>query len=154
MIDAANANLKRLLDEAEIGRLLLGFAAALDAKDWASYAATFTEDGVFEIMGQKRRGREEIAAGPARDLARYHALQHYSTNHVINVEGDRATASHYVIGVHVPDAGAPERHADVGGRYHCECLRTADGWRLKHVRIEVLWSGGEDFRVEPPASED
>jgi hypothetical protein len=102
-------------------------------------------------MGQQRRGREEIAAGPARDLARYDSLQHFSTNHMIDVDGDTATASHYVIGVHVPDAGTPARHADVGGRYHCECVRTAHGWRLSHVRIEVLWSGGEDFRIEPPA---
>jgi hypothetical protein len=108
---------------------------------------------VFEIMGQTRRGREEIAAGPSRDLAHYDALQHYSTNHLIDVDGDRATASHYVIGVHVLDAGAPARHADVGGRYHCECVRTVDGWRLSHVRIEVLWSGGEDFSVKAPAGE-
>jgi uncharacterized protein (TIGR02246 family) len=152
-VDArAEAALQRLLDEAEIGRLLLSFGAALDRKDWSAYAETFTEDGMFEIMGQERRGRDEITAGPARDLERYDRLQHFSSNHVIDVNGDTATASHYLIGVHVLDGEQPARHADVGGRYLCECRRTEDGWKLSHVRLEVLWSGGEQFDIEPEAS--
>jgi uncharacterized protein (TIGR02246 family) len=140
-----------LLDEAEISRLLLSFGAALDSKDWEGYADTFTEDGTFEIMGQRRTGREEIAAGPARDLEGYDRLQHFSTNHVIDVDGDSASASHYVIGIHVPDASEGSRHADVGGRYVCECRRTDDGWKLSSARLEILWSAGDEFGVEPEA---
>jgi uncharacterized protein (TIGR02246 family) len=142
-----------LVDKAEIGSLLLSFGAALDSKDWEGYADTFTEGGVFEIMGQKRTGREEIAAGPARDLERYDRLQHYSTNHVIEVDGDTAKASHYLIGVHVPDGKHHSRHADVGGRYLCECRRTAAGWKLSSARIEVLWSSGEEWGIEPDGDE-
>jgi uncharacterized protein (TIGR02246 family) len=152
-VDAGpEAGMQRLLDESEISRLLLSFGAALDRKDWSAYAETFTEDGVFEIMGQKRRGRDEIVAGPARDLERYDRLQHFSSNHVIEVDGDTATASHYLIAVHVPDGEQPASHADVGGRYLCECRRTEEGWKLSHVRLEVLWSGGERFGIEPEES--
>jgi 3-phenylpropionate/cinnamic acid dioxygenase small subunit len=50
-VGLTDARLQSLLDEAEIRDLLLGFAHGLDDKDWAAYASTFTEDGVFEILG-------------------------------------------------------------------------------------------------------
>ena len=96
--------LRRLLDEAEISQLMLAFARGLDEQDWDGYANTFAPDGVFEILGQRRVGREQIAAGPARDLTRYARTQHFSSNHRIEVRGDSATASHDLLAVHVPDA--------------------------------------------------
>src|SRR5581483_1760966 len=116
--------LQRLLDESEIRNLMLAFARGLDERDWDAYSHTFTEDGVFEIADQRRVGREEIAAGPARDLPKYERTQHFSTNQEVHVDGDRATARSYFIAVHVPDASQPARHADAAGCYECECLRT------------------------------
>jgi uncharacterized protein (TIGR02246 family) len=145
--------LQRLLDEAEVRRLILTFSRALDEQDWESYANTFAQDGVFEILGQRRVGRAEIAAGPARDLTRYEHTQHYSTNHWIDVDGDRAAASHHLLAIHVPDAARPGQHADMGGRYVCECRRTEEGWRFSEVRLEVWWSGGIEFGIEPAIAE-
>jgi uncharacterized protein (TIGR02246 family) len=138
-----------LQDRAEISDLMLAFGAALDAKDWGAYAATLTEDASFTILGQTRRGRAAIEAGPARDLERFDALQHFSTNHRIAVDGDEASARHYLIAVHVPDLGEPRLHADLGGRYDCRCVRTEDGWRFAAVELSTLWSAGEEFAIEP-----
>jgi ketosteroid isomerase-like protein len=144
----SDAALQRLLDRAEISDLLLAFARALDTKDWDAYAATFAEDGEFRIFDQVRVGRDEIAAGPARDLTRFDRTQHFSTNHVIDVDGDRATAQSYMLAVHVPDASRPDEHADIGGTYRCECVRTGDGWRFARVEIEVWWTAGATFAIE------
>jgi uncharacterized protein (TIGR02246 family) len=143
-----DARIQRLLDEAEIRELLLAFAHALDDKDWDAYAGTFTEDGVFEIFGQRRVGRAEIAAGPARDLTRFDRTQHFSTNHVIAVDGDEATARSYLFGVHLPDAAQPGRHADIGGSYRCACRRTDEGWKFSHVALDVWWNAGTTFGIE------
>lgn len=140
--------LQRLLDEAEISQLMLAFARGLDEQDWNRYATTFAPDGVFEIMGQRRVGREQIAAGPARDLTRFARTQHFSSNHRIEVRGDSATASHDLLAVHVPDASRPAEHADIGGRYQCECRRTGDGWRFSEVRLEIFWTAGIQFGIE------
>ena len=70
---------------------MLAFGAALDNKDWQAYGATFAEDGEFEIMGQRRVGREAITAGPARDLAKFDRLQHLIANQVVRVSGYEAT---------------------------------------------------------------
>jgi uncharacterized protein (TIGR02246 family) len=142
----------RLRDEAEIRDLMLAFARGLDERDWEAYADTFAEDGEFEIMGHRRVGRAEIAAGPARDLVKFHRTQHYSTNHRIQIDGDRATASHYLLAVHIPDSARPSEHADIGGRYLCECRRTPAGWRFTEVRLEVWWTRGIEFEIERTAA--
>ena len=144
----SDAALRRLLDRAEISDLLTSFAQALDTKDWEGYAETFAEDGEFRIFDQVRVGRAEIAAGPARDLTRFARTQHFSTNHVIEVDGDRARAQSYMLAIHVPDAARPAEHADVGGTYRCECIRTSAGWRFQRVTIEVWWTAGAEFMIE------
>jgi uncharacterized protein (TIGR02246 family) len=143
-----------LLDERAIRALLLEFVSAVDARDWDRYSRAFAPDGAFEILGQRRVGREAIAAGPARDLTRFARTQHFSTNHVVALDGDRATATAYVIAVHVPDAARPDEHADIGGCYHCKCVRTDEGWRFAEIRIEVLWTGGLEFTIpDAPTTE-
>ena len=145
----ADAALQLLLDERAIRALGLAFAGAIDRKEWATYAATFAEDGSFDIEGQVRTGLEAITAGPARDLAKFDRLQHHVSNQVVEVEGDEATGGWYVIAVHVPDADRPFEHADLGARYRFRCQRTADGWRFAEVTLRVAWTGGVDlFRVE------
>jgi uncharacterized protein (TIGR02246 family) len=141
--------LQALEDRQAVSDLMLAFGAALDAKDWDAYTELFLEDGKFTIEGQARHGREEIVAGPRRDLDRYDALQHYSTNHKVKLEGDEATSSHYLIAIHVDDAGAMELHADAGGRYDCRCVRTAAGWRFAEVELHVFWRAGETFVIQP-----
>lgn len=140
--------LRELLDKQEISELMVAFTGALDAKDWHAYGETFVEDASFTIMGQTRHGREAIAAGPARDLERYARLQHLSANHRVSVDGDEAQASHYLFGVHVPTDAEPSQHADIGGRYDCRCVRTADGWRFADVVLTVLWTAGGHFGIE------
>lgn len=139
--------LQRLLDKDEIGELLLSFVAALDGKDWQAYGDTFAENGEFTIMGQKRIGRAEIVAGPERDLARFGIVQHFSANQRIEVRGDEATASHYLIAVHGLDAADPSTHTDVGGRYDCRCVRTPEGWKFAEVVLTVFWTAGAQLEI-------
>jgi uncharacterized protein (TIGR02246 family) len=151
MSDVRHPDLVRLMDEAAIKRLLLSVGAALDKKDWDTYANCYVEDGVFEILGQRRVGRDEIVDGPKRDLERFDRLQHLHFNHFIDVDGDRASVSHYMIAIHVPDAQDPQSHADIGGRYSGSCVRTDDGWKLSQLRLEIFWTAGEAFAI--PAGE-
>lgn len=134
--------------ERDVVRLIRDTWAAIDRKDWDAYADAFAEDGEFEIMGQRRKGREEIAAGPRRDLARYDGLQHLVMNELVDVDGDRATGSWYAIAVHIPDASDPGTHADVGLRYRFQAARQAGEWRFTEAVIQVIWTGGVSFGIE------
>ena len=150
---SADQQLQLLLDEREIRNLALSAWAAIDRKDWDGYANVFAEDGEFEIMGQRRKGREEIVAGPARDLAKYDGLQHIVTNQIVAVDGDRAEGQWYAIAVHVPDGDDPGVHADVGLRYRFTAGRTAEGWRFTEVVIDILWTSGMSFGIEERSAE-
>jgi uncharacterized protein (TIGR02246 family) len=137
----------RLMDERDIKELIRSGWAAIDRKDWDTYANVFAADGEFEIMGQRRHGREEIVAGPARDLAKYDVLQHIVTNELVAVDGDDAEGQWYATAIHVPDASEPASHADVGLRYSFRAHREDEGWRFAEVVITVLWTAGSSFAI-------
>ena len=140
-----------LLAERDIVRLIRDAWAAIDRKDWDTYADAFADDGEFEIMGQRRKGRTEIVAGPARDLANYHGLQHFVMDEYVDVDGDRAAGHWYAIAVHVPDGSDLGRHADVGLHYRFHARREDDAWRFADVTIEIVWTSGMSFAIEHPA---
>ncbi len=134
--------------ERDIVRLIRDTWAAIDGKDWDAYADGFAVDGEFEIMGQRRKGREEIVAGPARDLAKFDGLQHLVMNEIVDVDGDRAVGQWYAIAVHVPDASNPAAHADVGLRYRFKARRDEARWRFEEAVIDIIWTGGMAFGIE------
>lgn len=137
-----DGDLQPLLDRMEITDLIQRFSRCLDERDWQGYANTFTEDGEFAIFGQKRQGREAIAAGPAGDLGNMGVTLHFNTNVHVEIEGNEATAECSLLAVHVPARAEPAVHADVGGRYHYRCVRTPDGWRFRYVALDILWTDG------------
>jgi uncharacterized protein (TIGR02246 family) len=129
-------------DELAIHRLIVSGWAALDRQDWDTYAAAWAEDGEFRILGKHRRGRAEIAAGPAGDLVQYDAIQHVIANELVEVDGDEASGQWYAIAIHVPDAAQHSEHADAGLRYTFRARRIAEGWRFTDVRLELVWTAG------------
>ena len=144
---------RRLADVDDVRRLILRTWASIDRHDWDGYAAGFLEDGVFEILGQRRHGREEIVAGPARDLARYAHLQHLVMNEVIEIDGDEARGQWYAIAIHVPTAADISAHADVGLYYTFAAARGSDGWQFSEVTVRPVWSSGLPFGIVDHASE-
>jgi len=142
-----DTELQALADERDIRNLILSAWAGIDRKDWDAYAGAFADDGEFEILGQRRRGREAIVAGPERDLSGYERLQHIITNVFMQVDGDAAHGHWYAIAVHVPKVAAPAEHADVGLHYCFRAARSADGWQLAEVTVEMVWSSGMNFEI-------
>ncbi len=92
-------------DRAAIVDLQGRYMFALDFQDAATYASTFTEDGVIHWAQGEIRGRkaiyEFISSGkynPARNAPKGKwpaASRHFITNQVIKVEGNTAKASAY-----------------------------------------------------------
>jgi uncharacterized protein (TIGR02246 family) len=146
----STASLERIAAEHDVRDLIISAWAAIDRKDWTTYANAFAEDGEFEILGQRRRGRADIVAGPARDLEKFDGLQHIISNIVVRIDGDAADGQWYCIAVHVPDGAHPEQHADVGLRYRFCARRSADGWRFAEVVITPVWASGMRFEIEDP----
>jgi uncharacterized protein (TIGR02246 family) len=132
--DALEARVRRLEDLEAIRRLFADYRRALDGKDWDAYCRLFTEDGVFEANGRRFEGREAIHAmllgmlGTDLEATRGDDV-HIVANPVVEVDGDRATASltwAYVV------RGDGDRPVLLKLGHYDDALRREDGsWRFE-----------------------
>ncbi|MDY6995543.1 MAG: nuclear transport factor 2 family protein [Actinomycetota bacterium] len=131
-------DLRRLGDEMEIEALLVRYCYAVDAGDWPSYRAMFTDDARVDYSAAG------LPVGTVDDvvdyLTRHHAAMrigmHYLTNVETGLDGDRAdVVAMWFNAVQLPGA------ADMSffrGRWHETLTRTPSGWRIAALRLEVV----------------
>ena len=122
-IDAARAACRQLVT---------GYAYHRDRADGQAVGALFTEDAVFELLGDVFRGRAAIrkrvdagASGPT--------FRHLMSTIHIEVENrDQARGVSYVT-VYSAPGPLPANLAEwmAIGEYHDEFVRTPDGWRIQ-----------------------
>ena len=140
------ADPQELSDRQQISELCTRYASAVDARDFAGVANCFTHDGSLETALPPRtmRGRAEIERVLATQTSTVLAAQHIVTNHAYTVDGDTGLGTSSFVMFRWPKAqeqpGPPAAH---GGAYFDRLERTADGWKIKHRRIEILWGPGE-----------
>jgi uncharacterized protein (TIGR02246 family) len=113
-------------DIVAIQQLLARYNTAADSGDGAGFAATFTEDGEAVNGARTAKGREALAAIGNSVATNVPGIRHWVNNHVIDVDGDHASATVYVTAIQV---GA-DRKVLTTGRYADELQRTAEGWRF------------------------
>jgi hypothetical protein len=153
-------------DRAQIQDLQARYLFALDFRDPAAYAATFTEDGVLDYGAGKIVGRKAIAemvanmraAGErqrAEDTSglRPAAGRHNISNIVLEIDGDRARGTAYWF--HMGNAN-PERSAQLNsfGHYEDELVKVDGRWlfSLRKIYNEQVaeWVAGSENPVEHP----
>ena len=135
-----------LMERAAVSDTLFAFARAIDTRDWQAYANLFVEDGVLELPFRQpdgtsagNVGRAGMAAYVQNGQSGFTQTHHLSANH--QIDGDTATTTSYCQCVHRHDQDAANVW-ELGGWYHCELIRTADGWRFTRVRLEAVWEHG------------
>lgn len=161
-------------DRAQIEDLQARYMFALDFRDLDTYASTFTEDGILDIVGMKWQGREEIKkvlanmASPEdeatpdneeapvtqeegdvkEEKALYPATgRHNITNIAIKINGDRATGRAYWF--HYGNDN-PERKAVLNsyGYYEDEMVKVNGQWlfskRVIYNEQVAEWIGSSE----------
>ncbi|MEV8517008.1 nuclear transport factor 2 family protein [Dactylosporangium sp. NPDC051484] len=135
-----------LEDERAVARTMVRYAESLDYGDSATWADTFTPDGVFDV---RRRGEPMFVHTGTENLIAF-ADQHTSApavyhKHFLSVpsivlDGDRAAASTYFTMLYERDTGPIVL---VFGRYLDELTRYAGTWRFSRriVDMEALPPG-------------
>jgi len=143
--------LQRVEDELAIRRVLVDYAATLDARDYAAYAALFTPDGEWTGGGGTHKGPAAIEALLAKVLgpagAPNSADFHIISNPQVNVRGDRATATSRYLFVMRGKDGRPE--PSLAGIYTDELARQADGgWKIRRrIAADIMPSREEWARI-------
>lgn len=131
-----------LVDWTRIRELTARYNRCFDDGDVEGFAATFTEDGVMEVIGgfvvEGRQGLQEMCRRTP------YGVVHVTVDPTIDIDDDTAVQDVTVMVLQrpKPDAAPAERHTTLerSGRYHDELVRTAEGWRFK--RRSVTLDGG------------
>lgn len=136
----------RRRDREEVVEVLRRYAAAIDARDRETVRGLFTPDAVldYRTTDGPRGSRDEVVDWLLDALAGVTLTQHLLTNHHVELDGDRATATTLMLNPLVL-ATATDDEATVllfGGRYEDELVRTDDGWRISGRVHVVDWEAG------------
>ena len=121
-----------------INDLFVRYTTALDAGEVDTIVGCFTEDGALEspVVGV-HTGQAAIRAFAerfARFRERGSQLRHFISNLAVQVDGDSARATCYLLNVITRD-GKTEVMAP--GRYDCQLVKLNGEWLFKH-RLVML----------------
>lgn len=139
-------DLQQIADRLEIQEVLTRYTRAIDTGDWDRLDTVFTPDAAIDytesggIAGDFATVKPWLAEVlPAFFPRRMHTLGQLD----IAVDGDEATVAAYF---HNPmpmdDGQGGTKVVEFGGLYHHTLTRTADGWRSRALREEIVWERG------------
>ncbi len=126
-------DLQALEDRLAINDLFVRYATALDAGDVETIVGCFAEDGSLQspVVGVYS-GRDGIRAFATR-FARLREggtqLRHVLSNLAVQLDGDRAHATCYLVTILTRDGKSALRPP---GRYDCQLVRVNGTWVFKH----------------------
>ena len=133
--------IQTLLDRMEIIDVQTRYATGVDMRDRDLYRSCFTDEIDLDMssmgMGEATRISADLWAGQAISLVSgFQSTQHIITNHVIIVDGDKATCVAYLQAQHFN----PESMWTVGGYYTNTLIRTPEGWKITKLKLTGTWT--------------
>jgi ketosteroid isomerase-like protein len=125
-------------DLIEISSLFARFADLLDEARYDDIHAIYTDDVVVHSpRGGELRGIDEVIAFLRNSHVDGQRTQHLPVGVLVDVDGDRATATANSLTYFYRDGEPPHRTGSV--RMTWEAVRTPRGWRVREARIEAVW---------------
>lgn len=138
--------LQALLDRQDVVDTIVRYAQALDAKDWSGARACFADEVETDYGDLRGTGPQRVRAEAFVDLRRQ-ALEplqthHLSTNHLVTLDGDRATCVSATLIHRLDPARASDNTFDTLAHYTHTLARTPAGWRITRIKQTVAWNRG------------
>ena len=133
--------IQTLLDRMEIIETATRYATGVDTRDRDVYRSCFTDEIELDMSGMGMGEPMKMSADAWVDQAltlvsNFESTQHMITNHVITVDGDRATCVAYVRAQHYN----PQNMYTVGGYYTNTLVRTPEGWKISKLKLTPTWT--------------
>ena len=139
-----NTTERYLLDRAQISDVTSAFAIALDTRDWALFRSLLADEVEIDYpdsVGVATFTADELVATATAFFGRLDATQHVSANHLIVIDGDRATCSSTLHAQHYL-AAQTEQPVQRQIGYYLNRLERRDTWRITHSQQRVSWQDG------------
>ena len=135
-----------LTEKAAILDVIHRYALALDRKDWKLLDRCFTQDARLDYTtagGPAGSYRTELRAWLIEILEPVPVLQHFVSNVIIELDGDRARATVYGVSVNQFDSNEGGPTLVCGGIYHDRLEKGSEGWRFSERVEERTFVDGE-----------
>ncbi len=140
-------------DRFEIADALHRYAFGLDHGDPDSLASALTEDCRFDFTPAGRKLWLDFPRVTGRDAILKAVLpligpldtSHTASNLQIEISGDSATLSAYVMSQHFMPREGSRRGSEFAllmNRYDCEVVREGQKWRFRRMTIDNAWAQG------------
>ena len=127
-----------IADRIEIADLFTRFARLLDEKRWEDADTVFTDDvAVHSPRSGEIRGIDKVVGFMRQAEVDGERTQHMTTDLLVDVNCDQATASANSLVYFYRDGQAPHRTS--GLRLACTAVRTPTGWRLRESWTMLAW---------------
>lgn len=139
-MSSLEARIQQVEDRLALQDLISSYCIHIDeGQDVDAIADCFIEDAVLDLSGLGLpviTGRQNIRTFFVSVLASTECNAHYSTNFRINrLQGDEADCQSYVYAVGVAKDGSDIL---VYAKHQFECVRTSQGWKIKHFTEPYL----------------
>lgn len=129
---------QNLTDRLDIADLFARLAHLLDEKRWDDAHTVFTDDiALHSPRNGELRGLANVITFMRQAEAPGEHTQHLTTDLLVDITGDEATASANSL-VHFYRDGQPP-HRTSGLRLNCTVTRTDAGWRLRESWTTLNW---------------
>lgn len=129
--------IRRLEDIEEIRQLRMKYHINTNDGHFDRMWELFTEDAWVDFgYISKAKGREEIDALFKRIPNNLPLVKQFIHNHLVEVNGDEATGISYLDARYAQDGDS----VMVAARFDEIYVRTADGWRIKQMLLELYFS--------------
>jgi hypothetical protein len=136
-------------DRTAVVELIHRYAMICDLKEYDAVPRVFAEDAVVDFSALRAYVGDDIGATGHAAIRRFlerftggRPCMHYMQNHVVDLDGDRATMRNYM----------HNTNSSICGLYHTSARRTPDGWRLTSLRLEPRIIDPERVPVLPESA--
>lgn len=144
------------LDRAEIIDTCTRMHWYLDRKEWDRLEEVLAPEISVPTLAEFRSVRPgQAATGRARPRGEFVAglavlmegltTQHLVGNHLVDIDGDRASCYANASNMHVGPPQIAENRVVHGSAYEYRLARTPDGWRITALNSTPIWATGNEM---------
>ena len=136
-----------LIDRQHIVDLVTSVGRCLDERDFEGLRSLFTDDATVTTPGGTVSGHDALVAQARRGHSRDRGIQHVITNHLVDIDGDRADVRANLLVAFAASGPEDPQPFLLGEVYRFELRRTADGWRISSLSSTPVWSLNRSARL-------